>query len=198
MRLHKGRWQLAKIAPINHTSDRLKFSLSAMWPHTCTRPRMGLFVKLSSWLIKALLKHNSSLYFVHFKESNLQFYPIEKHMAFCDFRTLKKAPSTTDFFIFNQVILNLIWPCVQQESMAISCISFQISCLHLDPVGITGLPFSTNKPEQTQTTLGNIVAINCASSQSINRSSLNSTPGKRNVGVKQRKSAAEMAPMPLL
>lgn len=80
-------------------------------------------------------------------------------MAFCDLRTLKKAPSTRDFFIFNQVTLNLIWPCVQQESMAISCISFEMSCLHLDPVGITGLPFSTNKPEQTQMTLGNYLRI---------------------------------------
>lgn len=48
---------------------------------------------------------------------------------------------------------------VEQESVAILCISFRMSCLHLDPVRAAGLPFSTNKHKQTQTALGDIMAI---------------------------------------
>lgn len=95
VRPHKGRWQLAGIAPINHLevlSVSNTCSQMCSCNHTRARPlpRRDLSVKLSSRMTNALSKHKLQAPFCPFQRIKSAVLSDWEHKAFLWFENSKK------------------------------------------------------------------------------------------------------------
>lgn len=98
VRLHKGRWHLVEIAPINHRQVEI-LSVSNTCSQMCScnhkraRPlsRMDLFVKPSSRLTNAFSKHKLQVPFCPFHRIKSAVLADSEHIAFLWFENSKKT-----------------------------------------------------------------------------------------------------------